>query len=345
MTHMLRKWFGGRLVLPMALVFAGVSLPHASHGSVTTGGYEATEGGRIFINEMVSRYGFEPDRVTALLSGAERKDSVLDAISRPAEKSLEWREYRRIFLRAERIDRGVQFLDTHREAFARAEREFGVPTQVIAAIIGVETWYGNYTGKYRVLDALATLAFDYPPRSAFFRSELAQYLLMTREQGFDPTELTGSYAGAMGYGQFISSSYRNFAIDFDGDGVADILTNPIDAIGSVANYFKAHGWQPGGPVAEVVADQLPEGSPLLTRELKPVKLVSDYRNAGLRPSAPVEDKARARAVRVIGEDGPELWLTYHNFYVITRYNHSHLYAMAVYQLSRALADRVADQQS
>jgi len=328
--RMVRYLVGAGLVITCALLS---SLASASQ-------YEKTSEGQDFIREMTDRYGFEPERVEALLANAQRQDSILEAISRPAEKTMEWHEYRRIFMREGRIEQGVAFLQQHHDAFERAESEYGVPATVIAAIIGVETWYGTYKGKYRVLDALATLAFDYPPRSRFFRSELAQYLLMTREQGFDPLELTGSYAGAMGYGQFISSSYRHYAIDFDGDGVADILTNPVDAIGSVANYFSAHRWVPGKPVAEKVDDRLPEGSPLLSRGLKPELTVSDYREAGIVPNADVSGGDKARAIRLVAADGTELWLTYHNFYVITRYNHSHLYAMAVHQLAGALKARV-----
>lgn len=319
------------------LVMAVVSLLPA----MAAGQYDKTPAGREFIAEMAQQYGFEPGRVEALLAAAQRRESILESISRPAEKTLEWHQYRKIFMRQERIDQGVEFLEAHREAFERAEKEYGVPASVIAAIIGVETWYGTYKGKYRVLDALATLAFDYPPRSRFFRSELAQYLLMTREQGFDPRELTGSYAGAMGYGQFISSSYRHYAIDFDDDGVADILNNPVDAIGSVANYFRAHHWKPGQPVAEPVENRLPADSPLLTRELKPSLKIRDYQEAGLEPEAGLAGDASARAILLMGEDGPELWLTYHNFYVITRYNHSHLYAMAVHQLAGALENRAS----
>ncbi|MCL7944401.1 lytic murein transglycosylase B [Marinobacter sp. ATCH36] len=304
--------------------------------------YDKTSEGQAFVREMAERYGFEASRVEALLAAAERKDSILDSISRPAEKTLEWHQYRKIFIRPDRIRQGVEFLTEHREAFERAEEEYGVPAPIIAAIIGVETWYGTYKGNHRVLDALATLAFDYPPRSRFFRSELAQYLLLTREQGFDPEQLTGSYAGAMGYGQFISSSYRHYAIDFDDDGVVDILNNPVDAIGSVANYFRAHHWKQGEPVAEQVPDRLQEGSPLLTRELKPSLEVNDYRQAGLTPEAKVAGDDKARAIRLAGSDGPELWLTYHNFYVITRYNHSHLYAMAVFQLANALSEQASE---
>lgn len=305
-------------------------------------GYAATAEGRALIDEMVAKYGFDGDRVEALLAEATRVDKILESISRPAERTLTWGEYRRIFIKPARIEQGVAFLQTHKDAFARAEAEFGVPAPIIAGIIGVETWYGSYLGNYRVLDALATLAFDYPPRSRFFRSELVQYLLMTREQRFDPLQVKGSYAGAMGYGQFISSSYRHYAIDFDGDGVADLLSNPVDAIGSVANYFSAHHWREGGPVAEPVEDRLAVDSPLLTRELKPKLTVSDYRKAGLEPELAVKDQSAARAIRLEGADGPELWLTYHNFYVITRYNHSHLYAMAVLELAGELARGLAD---
>ena len=304
------------------------------------GPYNETPESRDFVREMSERYGFGAERVSAILANAQRRDSILEAISRPAEKTLEWYEYRRIFMREERIEQGVSFLRKHQEAFERAEREYGVPASIVAAIIGVETWYGTYKGKYRVLDALATLAFDYPPRSRFFRSELVQYLLMTREQGFDPMVLTGSYAGAMGYGQFISSSYRHYALDFDGDDVADILTNPVDAIGSVANYFHAHRWQTGEPVAERVSGSLPKSSPLLTGELRPTLTVTDYQQAGIIPKMDVPGDAKARAVRLVGDEGSELWLTYHNFYVITRYNHSHLYAMAVHQLAGALEERM-----
>jgi membrane-bound lytic murein transglycosylase B len=285
---------------------------------------------------MVEDFGFEAARVESLLSKAERKQAIIDAISRPAEKTLQWHTYRKIFIRQERIAQGQAFMATHADSLARAEESYGVPPEIVAAIIGVETWYGRYLGNYRVLDALATLAFDYPPRSRFFRGELEHYLLMTREQGLDPVALKGSYAGAMGYGQFISSSYRHYAVDFDGDGVADILGNPVDAIGSVANYFREHRWQSGEPVADRLQADLPGSSPLLTDGLKPGLKVADYRKAGLPVPEKVSNDLPARALRLKAEAEHELWLTYRNFYVITRYNHSHLYAMAVHQLAEAL---------
>lgn len=300
------------------------------------GQYQDTAEGRAFIATMVEDFGFEAGRVANLLGQAQRQQAILDAISRPAEKTMEWHSYRKIFIRDERIAQGREFMATHGETLARAQEIYGVPPEIITAIIGVETWYGRYLGNYRVLDALATLAFDYPPRSRFFRSELQQYLLMTREQGLDPIVLKGSYAGAMGYGQFISSSYRHYAVDFDGDGVADILANPVDAIGSVANYFSKHHWRAGEPVADRLNQALPPASPLLTEGLKPRLTVADYRRAGMPVPKAVSADLPARALRLQGENEHELWLTYHNFYVITRYNHSHLYGMAVHQLSQAL---------
>ncbi|MDI9246224.1 lytic murein transglycosylase B [Marinobacter sp. CHS3-4] len=307
--------------------------------SLSASQYHESEAGQAFVSTMAQDYGFEAGRVEVLLRDAQRQDAVLEAISRPAEKTLEWHSYRKIFMKPERISQGLEFMAAYAAPLARAEREYGVPPEIVTAIIGVETWYGRYRGNYRVLDALATLAFDYPPRSQFFRSELEQYLLMTREQGLDPLSLKGSYAGAMGYGQFISSSYRHYAVDFDGDGVADILDNPVDAIGSVANYFSEHRWQHGEPVADQLDAELPANSALLTSGLKPNLTVSDYREAGLPVPDSVDDDLPARALRLNGGEGEgkhELWLTYRNFYVITRYNHSHLYAMAVYQLARAL---------
>ncbi|MEX0603675.1 MAG: lytic murein transglycosylase B [Marinobacter sp.] len=305
---------------------------------VSESNYAESRAGKTFIQALSDEHGFERAELTRWLGQAERQDGILKSISTPAEKTLEWHEYRRIFIRDEQIKDGVAFLDKYPEAFERAENEFGVSKYIIAAIIGVETRYGRYLGSHRVLDALATLAFDYPPRSTFFRRELGEFFLMTREQDFDPLEVKGSYAGAMGYGQFISSSYRHYAIDFDGDKVADLLTNPVDAIGSVANYFARHGWGSGAPVAEQIRDAgaLDANSALLTTGLKPSRTVSDYRTAGLSPEAGVSDDEPARAILLQGEDEPQLWLTYKNFYVITRYNHSHLYGMAVLELSDAL---------
>ncbi|TVP57743.1 MAG: lytic murein transglycosylase B [Halomonadaceae bacterium] len=291
-----------------------------------------------FVDEMAAEHGFDRDQVRRWLGDAQRQDGIIKSISSPAERVLTWKDYRRIFMTEARIRQGREFMEQYADDLARAEQELGVAAEVITAIIGVETSYGRNKGSHRVIDALATLAFDYPPRSTFFRKELGEFLLLSREQGFDPLELKGSYAGAMGYGQFISSSYRYYAIDFDGDGVADIIHNPVDAIGSVANYFKAHRWQPDGAVADPVEPSADIIANLSHNGLGLVHTVADFRGKGLAVPEGRKDSDAARLLTLEGKEGTEHWLVYQNFRSITRYNHSDLYAMAVYQLSLALMD-------
>ncbi len=311
-----------------------LSLPAASWAN-----YLDHEQAKPFTDRMVSEHGFERSRVEALLAQAERKQSILDAIARPAERTLEWKDYRRIFIQESRIEQGVEFWREHRDTLERAHKEYGVPPQIIVAIIGVETRYGRHKGNYRVLDALATLGFDYPPRSKFFGKQLEEYLLMTREQSLDPLDLKGSYAGAMGFGQFIPSSYRSFAVDFDGDGVADIVNNPVDAIGSVANYFARHHWRQGEAVVLAADVAKQHDAEVFEAGLKPKWSVAQLADKGVRSYARLDGDAMASAIRFIGDEGEEHWLGLHNFYVITRYNHSSMYAMAVYQLSQLVAQR------
>jgi membrane-bound lytic murein transglycosylase B len=201
-----------------------------------------------FIGEMVEKHGFDRNDLELKFAMAQRLDGVLEAIAKPAEKVLTWREYRPIFVTSKRIRRGNDFLEQNHEVLKRAEKEFGVPAEIITAIIGVETYYGRLSGKTQVFDSLVTLGFDYPPRSPFFLSELEQFLLLSREEDVDVRVVRGSYAGAMGMPQFISSSYRQYAVDFDGDGKRDLWNSTADVIGSVANYFKVHGWKNGGQV-------------------------------------------------------------------------------------------------
>ena len=290
------------------------------------------------IDALVKEHDFDRATLTALFASAEKKASILEAIARPAEKRLEWFEYRRIFITKDRIEKGLEFIREHLDTLQRAEKQFGVPKEIIASIIGVETRYGKHKGNYRVLDALSTLGFDYPPRASFFSSELKHALLLSREQGFDIREMKGSYAGAMGYGQFIPSSYRHYAIDFDGDKIADILNNPTDAIGSVANYFTMHKWTAGKPVAFLLSEKDLSGDYLsfTSKSLKPSYLIGDMRKSGLRVPDVLASDDLAKIQNFVLESGEENWLTLHNFYVITRYNHSHLYAMAVYQLAKEL---------
>ncbi|MEH6626110.1 MAG: lytic murein transglycosylase B [Motiliproteus sp.] len=300
-------------------------------------GYADNPKAKVFIDKMVNQ-GFERAYLQQLIAGAQRQESILKAIAKPAERRLNWGQYRKIFLGKKRIQQGVEFWDKHADTLNAASEKYGVAPEIIVAIIGVETRYGRHAGKYRVLDALATLSFDYPPRSTFFTGQLEQLLLLSKEEKLDSTQLKGSYAGAMGYGQFIPSSYRHYAVDFDGDGQRDILSNPVDAIGSVANYFKQHGWNQGDPVTVTASVAKNVDSKVFNANLKPEKTLAEWKSLGVvavqEPG--VSDKTVATAMKMKIEEREEHWLGLHNFYVITRYNHSRLYAMAVYQLSQEI---------
>jgi membrane-bound lytic murein transglycosylase B len=292
------------------------------------------------IDELVEEHGFDADALNLVFAAAQRKDRILEAIARPAEKTKAWYEYRSIFVTDKREALGLAFYEKHRDTLLRAERDLGVPAAVIVAVIGVETYYGTHMGDYRVIDALSTLAFDYPKRSTFFTKELKNFLILTRDQGMDPLSLKGSYAGAMGYGQFMPSSYRGYAIDFDGDGVIDIWNNPVDAIGSVANYFKAHRWQAGGSVVypAQASDEVSDSWFVKGRsDLKPKFTLGEFSAGGLTIEPELDSQIAATAMKFELETGYEYWVGLHNFYVITRYNHSAMYAMSVYQLSEQIA--------
>ena len=285
------------------------------------------------INRVAER-GVDRDWLQSALSEATRQESILKAISRPAEKSKPWSEYQDIFLTDRRAKEGIKFWRENREALDRVSQDTGVPSEVIVAIIGVETYYGRITGGYRVIDALSTLAFDYPRRSPFFTKELEVFLELAYQSGLPLADLKGSYAGAMGLGQFMPSSYRAYAKDYEGDGVIDIWTNPNDAIMSVANYFMAHGWRPGG---QVITRAKFSGNPaLFDVGLKPKLSIDLLTDKGLEPVTEQSSDQLATPIKFDGKSGEEHWLGLHNFYVITRYNHSAMYAMAVHQLSQTL---------
>ncbi len=299
-------------------------------------GYASNPQVQAFIGEMVSRHGFSKEELEKVFSQAQRRDDILAAMSKPAEKKKPWYEYRKIFLTQSRIEGGVAFWNQNAAILDQAEKAYGVDVQVIVAIIGVETRYGGNTGKYGVLDALSTLAFDYPPRSEFFRGELEQYLLLARAEHIDLLTTKGSYAGAMGYGQFMPSSYLRFAVDFDQNGKRDLWDSPMDIVGSVANYLHEHGWAPGATVtmrANVTGNRYES---VIEKGLKPETAVKILRTEGITPSNPLPDDTLAALLSLEQENGPEYWLGLNNFYVITRYNHSPLYAMAVYQLSEEI---------
>lgn len=288
-----------------------------------------------FIAQMVSEHGFDKNHLSQWFAAAQFHPGIIEAISRPAE-SKPWYQYRPIFLTRDRMDGGLKFWDEHQDILEQAEAQYGVPPQVITAIIGVETRYGRHKGRYPVIDALSTLAFAYPPRSDFFRSELEHFLLMTREEKMDPLSLTGSYAGAMGMPQFISSSFRAYAVDFDGDGQRNLWTNTADAIGSVGNYLHRHGWRAGEPVATRVGVSGLKYQDLLNKGLKPRWSVEQLQLAGVKLPPATPGDLEGILLELDSGDGPEYWVGWHNFYVISRYNHSALYSLAVYQLSEAM---------
>jgi membrane-bound lytic murein transglycosylase B len=297
-----------------------------------------------FIEEMHQQHGFDKAQMRRWMSGVKQQTTALEAIARPAEGVLSWGDYRRIFLNDKRIQQGIQFWQENRELLNRAEQQYGVDAAFIVAIIGVETYYGRHAGNYPVLDALTTLGFDYPPRAPFFRKQLKHFLLMVREEKLNIKQLTGSYAGAMGMPQFIPSSFRSYAVDFDGNGVRDFWNGSADSIGSVANYFKRHGWKLGEPVVARV-EVSDKASALGNRTMKPHTSVADFRQAGVRTPDGFSDQALATLLKLDATDGDEYWLALNNFYVITRYNHSPLYAMAVYQLSQAIEEKYQAKQA
>ncbi|HSC75362.1 MAG TPA: lytic murein transglycosylase B [Pseudomonadales bacterium] len=315
------------------------SLPFMLAASAVTyaGEYEQREDVQVFAQEMQDNHGFKKADVLAVLAQAEKKQAILDAIARPAEKAKPWKEYRKIFLTDARIDGGADFWSTHEQDLQEVSERYQVEPEMIVAIIGVETSYGKNTGSYRVIDALSTLAFDYPPRSPFFRQELQNFLLLAREQKQNPLTLTGSYAGAMGYGQFMPSSYRNFAADFNSDGFADIWKNPPDAIASVANYFKKHGWKKGEPVLARASVAQDFDTTLLSNNFKPQYSLLELAPRGVAPVIGGLGTARkAVLLSQEGDYGTEYWLGFDNFYTITRYNNSSMYAMAAHQLAEAI---------
>ena len=296
---------------------------------------------RDFVASMSASHDFDATWVENLLAGARIKQPILDAISRPAEKAKPWHEYRTIFVNDKRIAGGVAFWLEHRDALEAASAECGVPVSMIVAILGVETNYGRLTGRYRVLDSLSTLAFHYPPRSAFFRSELEHFLLLSRERGIDPAAATGSYAGAMGAPQFISSSYRRYSMDGDGDGEVDLWASWPDVFASIGNYFRAHGWRPGGQV--VARARIAERSSApVAASTRLSESVKSLRDAGVRFDTGQPDDAAAVLFELDGGKSTEYWVGFDNFYAITRYNRSRMYALAAHQLGDAIAAAVAE---
>ncbi len=288
--------------------------------------------------EELTEQGVPKEWLEQALTQASYRQEVLDAMAGAAERRLRWFEYRDIFLTEQRIVEGAAFMQTHADALARAEADYGVPPEVITAIIGVETYYGRHKGRHKVLDSLATLAFHHSARGDFFRGELAAFLTIAYQQEVEPSSLYGSYAGAMGYPQFIPTSYQAYAVDFDGDDKRDLWNNPVDAIGSVANYFAEHGWQRGGAIYHEAKG--PETRPDALRfnqTVRPDTTAAEAAEQGVVTEASLSPDTPVIPLVLEYADGQERYrLGETNFYVITRYNHSHLYAMAVAELAEAI---------
>lgn len=302
--------------------------------------YGKREDVRAFAHELAEREGLDEQEVMASLRRAQYQPGVIKAIlpaASPTTKS--WQRYRARFLESVRLQSGAAFWKDNAATLARAEAEYGIPAELIVSIIGVETIYGRNVGDYQTLSALATLAFDYPPRADLFRRELGELFVLAREQKRPVESYRGSYAGAMGLPQFLPSSVRRFAVDYDGDGRIDLLASPTDAIGSVASFLHNHGWTPGGPVAVPAKVANPQGAvALIEAGIQPKFLASELANMGVTADAPEAPTAPAALIDLVTPgNATEYWLGYNNFYVITRYNRSSFYAMTVYQLATALA--------
>ena len=310
------------------------SEPQPSQEQVASG-YEKRQDVRLYVRELVRKHKFSYGQLIRRFARVKRMDDILETISRPAERTLDWSGYRKIFVVDKRIKDGVAFMREHWQDLRKAERRYGVDAEIISAIIGVETLYGNLKGRHNSFSSLVTLAFDYPPRAKFFRGQLTELLLLAREEGWDLDAVKGSYASALGIPQFIPGSYRAYAVDFDGDGKRDLINNTSDAIGSVANYLAVHGWEPRMPVFERVQVKDNRYRQLLRpRELKPWLSRHQLEGAGI---APQTGKGPYSLMSLNGDEGEENWVGHQNFYVITRYNHSHLYGMAVAQLAGEIA--------
>jgi membrane-bound lytic murein transglycosylase B len=296
---------------------------------------ERKEGVENFIGEMVERHGFVQVELEDILGQAQYQEGIIKAISQPAT-ARPWYAYRPVFVTPKRIAAGVAFWNTNAADLERAHRDFGIPEEIIAAIIGVETFYGTQNGKNRILDALTTLAFNYPRRAAFFRDELEQYLLMGRDQQADLLNIRGSYAGAIGIPQFMPSSYRRYAVDFNNDGKIDLSGSAADAIGSVANYLKSYGWEAGQPIVLPAVVNGEDYRAALYSGHPPRYTVAEIGQWGVAPRWHAPGGRRATLVELEMKNGREYWLAFNNFHVITRYNRSVNYAMSVLQLAEEI---------
>ncbi|MBI4293205.1 MAG: lytic murein transglycosylase B [Betaproteobacteria bacterium] len=325
-----------RLLLLLALLLLS---PLGASGA-ETGNYPQREEVRRFVKEMVEKHGFKKRVLNDLFSRARVQTAIIRAMTRPPESTPRaWQAYRGLFVDPLRVEGGARFSADHAETLARAGREFGIPPEIVVAIIGIETVYGRNMGGYRVFDALTTLAFDFPRRAEYFRGELENYLLYVRDAGVDALAIRGSYAGAIGIPQFMPGSYLRYALDYDGDGRRDLSASAVDAIGSVANFLKEHGWDPGAPIAMPARVVGGDYRQLLDAGIRPAYRRADLALFGVSgaESLPPDTLCALIELETAGQDS-EYWIALHNFYVLTRYNRSSFYASAVHELARAIAE-------
>ena len=318
---------------------AALALQIGSASATDPPAYQHRKEVKQFIAEMVKKHGFTRRELSRVFGKAQFQPAIIKAMEQPAETALaSWQAYRAIFINSQRVEAGVQFWNRNAEPLGRAAGEFGVPEEIIVGIIGVETTYGRNIGTYRVIDALATLAFDYPKRAQFFRGELENYLMLSREAGIDPLRIKGSYAGAIGIPQFMPGSYRRFAVDYDGDGTSDLATSPADAIGSIGNFLRAHGWARGEPVAFSAEVSGELWRKLVEAGVVPASRAAELPGLGVKLAAPLPPETRCALIELETAGQPsEFRVTLQNFFVLTRYNRSNLYAAAVLDLAAELA--------
>jgi len=320
-------------------LYAITALLCSISGFSHAGDFDTDPGYPAFRDMMVQQYQFSPEAVDSIMNNAHIKASILAVMAKPGE-SKEWYQYQPQFITEATITKGVAFQANYSEALKRAETTYGVPNEIILGILGVETGFGGHKGSFYALDALATLAFRDERRPDYFKQELAALLVLCREQQLDTTQVKSSYAGAIGYPQFMPSNIRKLGVDFDGDGHVDLINSPVDAIGSVANYLAAHGWQKGKPIGYRAEYKGTDDNLIIAKDLTQPRSASELFALGLTPiSAPVSPTDLVNGVRLMGDAGPLYWFTYPNYQVITTYNRSRLYATAVWQLGAAIRER------
>ena len=340
-THRrIKSWFAPFTAFAVVMMLASVGPASAQNAQES----ELKPEIEAFITKMAREHEFDALELRKMFSGFEPNKTIIKAIGAPAT-SKPWSYFRKLYVTPSRVDGGVKFWNEHAEWLEKARIKYGVPEEIITSIIGVETIYGGYTGKFKVSDALYTLGFEVPRRSRFFQGQFEHFLLLARENDIDPSTVTGSFAGAMGIPQFMPSSYRQYAVDFDGDGRVDLWNSVADAIGSVANYLSRFGWEPGEQVVLPATVSADDPEKLKRLGVKPSLSIAEWRSRGVEVDGQVREHVDVGFFSLEGDSGPQYWVSFYNFYVITRYNRSNNYAMAVYQLAGKIADKRKAQQA